>query len=100
MFDLRPVLLSSWGSYVELSKEEEEKALSPTRHIERICRAVIVAYGDEESLEFNRESRDFASALEEAGHSYEPIELASTNHSETITTMAQENGELARAALS
>ncbi len=98
IFDLRPVLLSSRGSYVELSEEEEE-ALSPIRHIERIRSPVIVAYGDEESPEFKRQSRDFASALEEAGHPYELVELASMNHFEVITTMAQENGELAQAAL-
>lgn len=91
------MLLSSRGSYVELSEEVKE-ALSPIRHIERIRSPAIVAYGDEESPEFKRQSRDFASALEEAGHPYELIELASTNHFEVITTMAEENSALARAA--
>lgn len=40
MFDLRPVLLSSRGSYVELCEEEEE-AFSPIRHIERIRSPVM-----------------------------------------------------------
>jgi arylformamidase len=92
------VLLSSRGSYVELSAKEEE-TLSPIHHIERIRSPVIVAHGDEESPKFKRQSRDFASALEEAGQPYQLIEPASTNHFEVITTMAQENGEVARAAL-
>lgn len=91
------MLLSSRGSYVELSEEVKE-ALSPIRHIERIRSPAIVAYGDEESPEFKRQSRDFASALEEAGHPYELIELASTKYFEVITTMAEENSALARAA--
>ena len=40
MFDFRPVLLSSRGSYVEVCEEEEE-AFSPVHHIERIHSSVM-----------------------------------------------------------
>ena len=98
LFDLRPVLLSSRGSYVKID-EAEEDALSPIRHIERIRCPVIVGYGEEESPEFRRQSRDFASALEENGHLFESFDLPRTNHFEVIMTMAGKDGELARAAL-
>ena len=47
------------------------------RHIARLCAPVIVAYGTDETPEFQRQARDFAAALRAAG---KPVELIVGEH--------------------
>lgn len=62
MYDLTPVMLSARSAYVALSPEEVA-ALSPIREAARLPRATLVAVGDRESPEFQRQSRELAAAL-------------------------------------
>ena len=71
MYDLAPVRLSHRNSYVKFTDEMVE-ALSPQRHITRLCAPLIVAYGTYETPEFQRQARDFAAAVRSAG---KPVEL-------------------------
>ena len=66
MYDLYPVSLSHRSSYVKFTNDMVEK-LSPQRHIARLRAPVIVAYGTDETPEFQRQARDFAAALRDAG---------------------------------
>ena len=81
MYDLEPVMLSSRSSYVELS-DEEVGELSAMRHLDRLSAPVIVAYGSEESPEFQRHSRDFAAALAERGLTQMLVRLPGVDHFE------------------
>ena len=65
MYELKPVRLSARNAYVKFTDEVEE-ALSSQRHIARINCPVVVAYGTLETPEFQRQARDFASALKQA----------------------------------
>lgn len=98
MFDLRPVRLSSRSSYVHLT-DATEAALSPQRQIEHLRAPLIVAYGNHESPEFQRQSRDFAAAVRAAGKPVELILAEGYNHFEIIETLANPFGLLGRAAL-
>ncbi|CAD5264639.1 Esterase [Bosea sp. 62] len=62
MYELYPVMLSARSSYVDISTDELA-ALSAMRHLDRIACNVIVAFGDKESPEFQRQSNEFATAL-------------------------------------
>ena len=98
MYDLKPVRLSARNAYVKFTDEMEE-ALSPQRHLQRINCPVVVAYGTLETPEFQRQSRDFASALKQANKKVELLAGQGYNHFELAETLASPYGVLGRAAL-
>jgi arylformamidase len=67
MYDLTPERLSTRNSYVGFD-DATVAALSPMRHLDRLHAPVIVAYGTCETPEFQRQSREFAAAIENAGN--------------------------------
>jgi arylformamidase len=98
MYDLKAVRLSARASYVKLD-DRSEQALSPQRHLDRIRCPVVVAYAEHDSPEFQRQSREFAAALEKSGKLGRLIVGAGLNHFEIPETLASADGLLGRAAL-
>ena len=98
IYDLLPVRLSARNDYVRLDERMEDE-YSPIRHIDRIKCPVTVGWAENESAEFYRQSKEFASALERSGQLREAIEGKSSNHFEIIETMADPRSPLGRAAL-
>jgi arylformamidase len=62
IYELTPVRLSWRRSYVSFTDVMVE-SMSPQRHIDKIVAPVIVAYGNLETPEFQRQSREFAETL-------------------------------------
>jgi arylformamidase len=99
MFELTPVMLSARSSYVKIGREEQAD-LSSIRWLNRIACPVTLAYGDGESPEFKRQSRDMAAALKEkVKQPVELIEVKGVNHFEIIETLGKPDGALGKAAL-
>ena len=98
MYDLYPVSLSKRSAYVRFDADTIE-SLSSCRHVDRISAPVIVAYGAEETPEFQRQGRDFAAALERAGKDVRQIVAPGYNHFEIVETLGNPFGILGRAAL-
>lgn len=98
MYELRPVLLSARSAYVKLSPDEED-ALSAIRHLDRVRCPILVAYGDRESPEFQRQGREFAAALRARRLAGEELVLPGLNHFEGIRAMIEPGSPLARAVL-
>jgi len=98
MFDLKPVRLSARGKYINFTDEMED-VLSPIRHLDRIKAPLIVAYGSFETPEFQRQSRDFAAALDSLGKPIQLLVGEGYNHFEIVETLANPYGVLGRAAL-
>ena len=98
MYDLKPVRLSKRGAYVKFTDEMEER-LSPQRHLERIVVPITLVYGSNETPEFQRQSRDFAQALQRAGKPVELIFAEGYNHFEIAETLASPYGFVGRAVL-
>jgi arylformamidase len=98
MYDLRGPRLSSRSAYVKFDDSTEE-ALSPQRHLDRLTTPLIVAYGSLETPEFQRQSRDFAAAVKDAGKPVELIRGEGYNHFEFGETLGNPYSPLARAAL-
>jgi arylformamidase len=94
-YDLEPVMLSARSSYVTLNKAEMV-ALSVTRHTERIPCPVVVAYADGDTDEFQRQSREFANAVERSGRLAGCKRLSGLNHFEIMEQFGEPNGELVR----
>ena len=90
IYDLAPVRLSSRNGYARID-ERLEREYSPLRHVARIHCPVAVAWGEKESAEFVRQSREFAAALGA------PILVApGLNHFEVIEQLAVRDSPLAR----
>ncbi len=98
MFDLKPVRLSARSAYVTFT-DEMEQALSPQRHLQHLHAPLTVAYGTLESPEFQRQSREFAAAVQAAGKPVTLLMAQEYNHFEIIETLAHPYALLGRAAL-
>ena len=93
LYDLRPVRLSSRNAFVRLD-ERLEHELSPLRHAASIRCPVTVAWAEKESTEFDRQSREFAAALDA------PTLVGSgLDHFQIMGTLADCNAPVGRAAL-
>lgn len=98
MFDLRGPRLSARSSYVKFDDHIEHE-LSAQRHLGRLACPVIVAYGDQESPEFQRQSRDFAEAVKKTGRLHALIVAEGYNHFEMPEMLANPYSPLGRATL-
>ena len=98
MYDLRGPRLSKRSAYVDFT-DEVEQALSPQRHLERIVAPITLVYGSLETPEFQRQARDFATALEQAEKPFRLIRAEGYNHFEIAETLGNPYGPLGRAVL-
>jgi arylformamidase len=73
--------------------------LSPQRHIEHLHAPLIVAYGTYETPEFQRQARDFAAAVRNAGKPVELVVGDDYSHLELPETLANPYGVLGSAVL-
>jgi len=98
MYDLYPVTLSARSNYVKFTNDVVE-ALSSQRHLDKLAAPVIVAHGTLETPEFQRQNRDFASAVKAAGKPVTFLVGEGYNHFELHETMGNPYGLLGRAML-
>ena len=98
MYDLAPVRLSQRSSYVKFDDAMVE-ALSPIRHVARMRAPLIVAHGTDETPEFQRQAREFATAVKAAGKPTELIVAENYGHFDLPETLDSPYGILGRAAL-
>lgn len=98
IYDLRPVRLSARNAYMHLD-DRLEYELSPVRHAARVGCPVVAAYAANDSDEFRRQSREFASALASARADCRLVEAPGLNHFEIAETLARPDGFLGRIAL-
>lgn len=98
MYELYPVSLSARRNYVKFDAATLE-GLSAMRHIDRLNMPLVVAHASLDTPEFQRQSREFASALKAAGKRIEFLVGEGYNHYEFIETLANPYGILGAAAL-
>lgn len=98
MYELYPVLMSARSSYVKVSSADVV-ALSPMRHLDRLNCSVIVVNGDKESPEFQRHSKEFATALAGMGRLAGRFVLADKNHFEVPEEVNSADSSLSKAIL-
>jgi arylformamidase len=98
MFDLKPVRLSARSSYVKFT-DETEQALSSQRHLERLVAPVRLVYGTLETPDFQRQSRDFAAAVQAAGKPATLSVMEGYNHFEVMEQLGNPYSLFGRAIL-
>jgi arylformamidase len=98
MYDLAPVRRSKRSAYVKFTDAMEEN-LSPQRDLGALATPLVLAYGTCETPEFQRQTRDFAAAVQAAGKPAELIVGEAYNHFELLETLANPYGLTGRAML-
>jgi len=98
IYDLKPVRLSKRSSYLTID-DATEQALSAQRHIDKVRIPLILTTGTLETPEFQRQSRDFAAALEAAGKRVRHVAGTGHNHFEMQESFGNPYGVAGRAAL-
>jgi arylformamidase len=98
MYDMKPVRLSKRSTYVKFTDEMEE-SMSSQRHLALLRAPIVVSYGTNETPEFQRQSRDFATAVKAAGKPVQLIEATGYNHFEMAESLGHPFGPNGRAAL-
>ncbi len=98
MYDLAPVRLSKRSLYVKFTDAMVDE-LSAIRHLDRLATPIVLAYGTEETPEFQRQSREFFAAVKAAGKPVELLVGEACNHFEVAETLTNPYGLLGRAAL-
>src|SRR5580704_10892568 len=98
IYDLEPLL----GTYIDAAlhlTRADVAGLSPLRL--KLGRPVktIVAWGDNETGEFKRQSRTFASALVSSGFPVSAFELEGTNHFDIVFGLANRESMLGKATI-
>jgi arylformamidase len=98
MYDLKPVRMSARSNYVKFTDEAEQK-LSAMRHLDKLVAPVAVVYGDLETPEFQRQSRDFAAAVKAAGKRMTLSLMEGYNHFEVMEALGNPYSLFGRAML-
>jgi arylformamidase len=95
---LEPVMLSKRSDYVKL-EPAEVREFSPGLQAHKISCPVIIAYAENDTDEFRRQSREFAAALEKAGKLQKAMHMPGVNHFELMERMREPDYPLVRAIL-
>jgi arylformamidase len=98
MYDLTPVRLSKRSLYVNFT-DEMVQALSAQRHLDQLATPLVLLYGSYETPEFQRQTREFFSAVQAAGKPVKLIVGEGYNHFELLETLASPYGLAGRAVL-
>jgi len=95
---LEPALLSHRSEYLRLEGDEVRR-LSPGLNAHRLRCPVLVAYAENDTDEFRRQSREFAAGLEAAGRLLGLMACEKVNHFELMERWADPGHEWTRAML-
>ena len=99
VYDLEPVRLSYVNDVLGMDTGEAERN-SPIRHSLTNRCPVILAYGDNETGEFKRQTDEYESVLQDAGIPVTLSEIADRNHFDVILDLADANSWLSRQVFS
>jgi arylformamidase len=98
MYDLKPVRLSKRALYVKFT-DEMEQALSAQRHLDKLATPLVLAYATYETPEFQRQTREFFSAVQTVGKPVRLLVGKGYNHFELLETLANPYGLIGQAVL-
>ena len=85
---MEPVVLSTRGSYVQLSPREVPE-LSPGLFPERLQCPALIAYAEHDTDEFQRQSGEYATRLKRSGLLQGLVRFPHLNHFELVEKLAE-----------
>jgi arylformamidase len=94
IYDLEPVRLSSLNDAIGMTADDARR-FSPLHQPARPPKPLVIAYGDKERPEIQRQSCDFARALTAQGWAPEILPVEGADHFSILETLAAKSGVLA-----
>jgi arylformamidase len=98
VFDLEPICFTYVNDPLHLDAESARRN-SPLFLRPLFPTPLVVCWGDNETSEFKRQSRQFAEAWEKAGNPCEVFELAGFNHFDVIFALGDTTTRLGQAVM-
>ena len=98
LYDMKPVRLSARSKYIKFT-DANEASMSAQRQLDHWTTPVALLYGDKETPEFQRQTREFHTALQAAGKVSSLTLAHNYNHFELPETLANPYGLAGRIAL-
>jgi len=98
VYDLEPVRLSARNDYLHLDADASARN-SPSERLEFLCAPGVIAWGDGETAEFRRQSRDFARALSINKKLTHAGEISGRNHFDMADELGRADSPLFAAAM-
>jgi arylformamidase len=98
IYDLEPLIPTYINASLRLSRADAEK-LSPMALLPGLPKPTIVAWGENETGEFKRQSHNYASLLRNAGFPVTTLEAIGRNHFGLVFDLANPESALGRATL-
>lgn len=98
VYDLEPVRLSYVNDKVRMD-ESEARRNSPSQIPLRSESPILLAYGDNETAEFKRQTNEYRETLKRAGHDVSFLEVPERNHFDVILELCNAESALARLVL-
>lgn len=95
LFDLQPIRVSYLNNNLRLDENEAERN-SPVRSVKSAQFPILVAYGDAELPELQRQSIEFAKVCGATGIAAELVPISGANHFTAVEALAQPSGSLAQ----
>lgn len=90
IYDIRPLVDTTINNALQLSAEEVQQ-YSPFFHdISNLC-PVIIAFGDNETTEFKRQSTEMAAKIQQSGADVQQNEIVNRNHFDVILDLSSPN---------
>ena len=83
LYELEPIRLSNINEWTQLDKDSVERN-SPLRNLPTAGCPVIISFGQSETIEFKRQSIEFADAWRSKGWCCDLFEMAGRNHFDII----------------
>lgn len=96
LFDLRPLIHTHVNAWVNLDADSAVR-LSPAAALPAAGCPILVAWGEHETSEFKRQSRDYLQAWQDKGYPGRALEAAGTNHFNILMDLRNPDSALARA---
>jgi arylformamidase len=98
IYDLEPLVPTYINQALHIT-EQEAATLSPIRHRLAPLVPTVVAWGENETDEFKRQSRSFASKLSQSGFPVKSLQANGANHFDIVFEIADSGTELGRATV-
>lgn len=96
LFDLEPVRLSKVNAWARLDKDAAFRN-SPIHHLPDTGCALLLAWGEDETEEFKRQSREFGVAWASRGYPLRTLELAGKDHFANMPDLLDPDSAFSRA---
>ncbi|HYD82153.1 MAG TPA: alpha/beta hydrolase [Paucimonas sp.] len=95
LFDLTPLQYTHINAWARLDPDAAAR-LSPLFHLPARGCPLLLAYGEHETAEFQRQSRDYLAAWRARGFAGECADMPGTNHFDVILKLAESESPLTR----